>query len=91
MRYSYLIRAVRFLDWLYKIYVQVVIREFDLKTLKFLSTDTEQAFVLPECKSSVSYKTRDILLIGVNLNDGESMTDSGYSATQYLFSVPSNA
>eukprot|EP01036_Dinobryon_divergens_P031474 gene31474-40875_t len=55
----------------------VVTREFDLKTLKFLS-ETDQGFVLPECKSRVSYKTRDILLIGTDLHDGESMTDSGY-------------
>eukprot|EP01034_Spumella_vulgaris_P029930 gene29930-37063_t len=35
-------------------------------------------FILPPAKSSVSWKSIDVLLIGTDLHDGVSMTDSGY-------------
>ena len=38
---------------------------------------TDGGFVLPEAKSSVSWKTRDILLIGTDTGPG-ALTDSGY-------------
>jgi len=53
----------------------VVVREFNLKTLEFVSVDP---FILPECKSRVSYKSVNTLLIGTDLKDGNSMTDSGF-------------
>ena len=52
-----------------------VIREYDLHTREFITTN---GFNLPEAKSRIAWKSRDILLVGTDLNDGVSMTDSGY-------------
>jgi len=54
----------------------VVIREFNLKTKSFV-LEADGGFVVPEAKSSVSWKSRDCLLVGTNTGEG-SMTDSGY-------------
>lgn len=54
-----------------------VIREFDLSTFKFVS-EKEGGFVLSEAKSRVAWKTADILLVGTDFKDNNSMTDSGY-------------
>jgi len=54
-----------------------VIREFDLSTFRFVS-EKDEGFVLPEAKSRVSWKTADILLVGTDFKDNNSMTDSGY-------------
>jgi prolyl oligopeptidase len=57
----------------------VVLREFDLETRRFVAPDAEErGFVVPEAKSTVSWLTRDALLIGTDMKDGASMTDSGY-------------
>jgi len=56
----------------------VVIREFDLNTLQFI---TENGFNIAEGKTDVSWKSRDLLLIGVDLKDGKSVTTSGYPRT----------
>jgi prolyl oligopeptidase len=58
----------------------VVVREFDLVTKRFVP-ESEDGFVLPESKSRVSWKTEDMLLIGTDFKDGESLTDSGYPRT----------
>ena len=52
-----------------------VIREYDLHTREFIVTN---GFNLPEAKSRIAWKSRDMLLVGTDLNDGVSMTDSGY-------------
>jgi prolyl oligopeptidase len=52
----------------------VHIREFDLLTNEFV---TENPFCLPEAKSSASYKSRDVLLVGTDTGP-DSLTDSGY-------------
>lgn len=54
-----------------------VIREFDLVTLDFV----EGGFSLPEAKSQVTWLDQDTLLVGTDMKDGESMTDSGYPRT----------
>jgi prolyl oligopeptidase len=51
-----------------------VVREFDLIEMKFLPDE----FYLPEAKSRVAWKTKDILLVGTDVHDGKSLTDSGY-------------
>lgn len=51
-----------------------VMREFDLMTKQFVATD---AFFLPEAKSSVSWQSEDVLLVGTDAGPG-SMTASGY-------------
>lgn len=51
-----------------------VVREFDLETLSFV----EGGFFLPEAKSTVSWKSLDVLLVGTDLKDGQSLTESGY-------------
>lgn len=53
-----------------------VVREFNLKTKKFI-TPEEGGFYVPEAKSSVGYRTRDEVLIGTDFGEG-SMTSSGY-------------
>ena len=53
-----------------------IIREFNLETLLFVETDNK--FYLPEAKSSVHWKTPDILWVGTDLHDDNSLTDSGY-------------
>jgi len=56
----------------------VVMREFDLVNKRFVSED-QQPFYLPEAKSRVAWKSRDVLLVGTDFHrDGSSMTDSGY-------------
>lgn len=50
-----------------------VVREFDLMTKTFV----EGGFLLPEAKSSVSWRDRDHLWIGTDFGPG-SMTESGY-------------
>ena len=54
------------------------IKEFDLLTGDFV---TEQPFILPEAKSRVSYKSRNVLLVGTEIGGKESLTDSGYPRT----------
>jgi prolyl oligopeptidase len=54
-----------------------VVREFDLQKLDFVPA-SENPFYVPEAKSRVSWKSRDVLLIGTDLKDGESLTESGY-------------
>ena len=67
----------------------VHIREFDLLTQQFVGTslssdpEEEQAdpgppFVVPEAKTRVSYKSRNVLLIGTEVGGKDSLTDSGY-------------
>jgi prolyl oligopeptidase len=53
-----------------------VIREFNLVSKTFVA-EADGGFVLPEAKSSVSWKTRDVLLVGTDTGEG-SLTDSGY-------------
>ena len=53
----------------------VEVREFDLDRKTFVPVD--EAFMLPEAKTSVSYKGRDILLVGSDFGPG-SLTSSGY-------------
>lgn len=53
-----------------------VVREFNLVTKEFVA-EADGGFVLPEAKSSVTWKTRDVLLIGTDTGKG-SLTDSGY-------------
>ena len=48
-------------------------REFDLQTKAFV----DGGFFLPEAKGSVSWKSRDVLLVGTDFGAG-SLTDSGY-------------
>jgi len=56
----------------------VVMREFDLVNKRFVPDD-QQPFFLPEAKSRVAWKSRDVLLVGTDFHqDGSSMTDSGY-------------
>eukprot|EP00039_Didymoeca_costata_P024962 m.11957 g.11957 ORF g.11957 m.11957 type:complete len:708 (+) comp4563_c0_seq2:125-2248(+) len=55
----------------------VVVREFNVDKKEFV---TENAFFLPEAKSSVCYKSRDVLLVGTDMEEG-SLTDSGYPRT----------
>lgn len=56
-----------------------VIREFDLESLQFVTPEGDgKGFVLPEGKSVTSWKSLDLLLIGTDLKDGKSVTDSGY-------------
>jgi len=57
----------------------VVLREFDIASRRFVAPDAdERGFVVEEAKSSVSWLTRDTLLVGTDMKDGASMTDSGY-------------
>ena len=58
----------------------VVVREFDLTTMKFVP-ESEGGFVVPEAKTRVSWLTRDSLLVGTDFGDGKSLTDSGYPRT----------
>lgn len=54
-----------------------VVREFNLSTGSFVPN----GFYVPESKSRVSWKSRDVLFIGTDLKDGNSLTDSGYPRT----------
>ncbi|MFM8578538.1 MAG: prolyl oligopeptidase family serine peptidase [Planctomycetaceae bacterium] len=51
-----------------------VIREFDLVSKRFV----EGGFVVPEAKTTVSWKDRDTLLVATDFGPG-SLTDSGYA------------
>jgi len=53
-----------------------VIREFDLTKNDFVS-EKDKGFFLPEAKSTVSYKTRDILYVGTDFGPN-TLTSSGY-------------
>ena len=57
----------------------VHVKEFDFVKGDFVGTD-EHGFVLPEAKSRVSYKSRDVLLVGTDFGL-DSLTDSGYPRT----------
>ena len=50
-----------------------VVREFDLTTRAFIA----DGFVLPEAKSDVVWRDRDVIYVGTDFGSG-SMTDSGY-------------
>jgi prolyl oligopeptidase len=50
-----------------------VIREFDLNTRQFVTN----GFYLPEAKSHVDWRSRDVLYVGTDFGPG-SLTDSGY-------------
>jgi prolyl oligopeptidase len=52
-------------------------KEFDLEEMEFV---TDKPFELPEAKSQVSYKSRDVVLVGTDFGPG-SLTDSGYPRT----------
>ena len=52
-----------------------VIREFDLNRKEFI---VDNGFILPEAKSRVAWQSRDLLLVGTDLRDQQSLTDSGY-------------
>ena len=54
----------------------VHIKEFDLTTNEFVSEE-DGAFAVGEAKTRVSYKGRDVLLVGSDFGEG-SLTDSGY-------------
>lgn len=58
-----------------------VLREFDLVSGEFV---TEDAFVLPEAKSDVSWVDQDTLLVSTDMGEG-SLTDSGYPARVYVW------
>ena len=56
-----------------------VVREFDVDKKRFIS-ESEGGFRLPEAKSDLCYRGRDVLLVGTDMGEG-SMTDSGYPRT----------
>lgn len=51
-----------------------VVREFDLIAQDWVK---DNAYAVPEAKTRVSYKSRDLLLIGTDSGEG-SLTASGY-------------
>lgn len=57
-----------------------VVREFDLNTKEFIS-DADNGFNLPEAKSRVAWKDENLLLIGTDFGESNSLTDSGYPRT----------
>jgi len=57
----------------------VHIKEFDLATGEFVSVE-DGAFLVGEAKTRISYKGRDVLLVGSDFGEG-SLTDSGYPRT----------
>ncbi len=50
-------------------------REYDVPNKRFFERNPD-VFFLPEAKHDVSYKTRDVLLVGTDTGEG-SMTTSG--------------
>ncbi|OLP98478.1 putative peptidase y4nA [Symbiodinium microadriaticum] len=54
-----------------------VVREFSLETKAFIP-ESENGFKVGACKTRVSYKSRDVLLIGTDTGAEDDMTDSGY-------------
>eukprot|EP00606_Chrysophyceae_sp_TOSAG23-5_P001454 GSChrysophyteH2.ASY1.ANO1.1144.1 assembled CDS len=57
-----------------------VVREFDLLSKAFV-LPVDGGFAIPEAKSFVSWKDADTLLVGTDMHDGVSVTDSGYPRT----------
>lgn len=55
----------------------VHIKEFDLKTGDFVE---DRPFTLPEAKTRVSYRSRNVIMVGTDMGP-ESLTDSGYPRT----------
>eukprot|EP00321_Phaeocystis_globosa_P008677 CAMPEP_0118811840 /NCGR_PEP_ID=MMETSP1162-20130426/1914_1 /TAXON_ID=33656 /ORGANISM="Phaeocystis Sp, Strain CCMP2710" /LENGTH=754 /DNA_ID=CAMNT_0006741511 /DNA_START=1 /DNA_END=2265 /DNA_ORIENTATION=- len=55
------------------------VREFDIDKKRFIP-EAEGGFRLPEAKSDLCYRGRDLLLVGTDTGEG-SMTDSGYPRT----------
>jgi prolyl oligopeptidase len=55
------------------------IKEFDMLTAEFVA-EQDQPFNLPEAKTSASYKSRNVLLVGSDFGP-DSLTDSGYPRT----------
>ena len=63
----------------------VIIREFDLATKEFVSAENN-AFVLPEAKSGVTWKSENVLLVGTdmkNTDGSDTVTASGYPRVVY--------
>ena len=63
----------------------VVIREFDLISKDFVSA-ADNAFVLPEAKSGVTWKSENVLLVGTdmkNTDGSDTVTASGYPRVVY--------
>jgi len=56
-----------------------VVREYDVKNRRFFEP-SKDVFFVPEAKTHVSYKTRDILLVSSDFGEG-SLTTSGYART----------
>ena len=54
----------------------VFVKEFDLLKEEFVN-EIDGGFTLPEAKTRVSYKSRDVLWVGTDFGPG-SLTDSGY-------------
>jgi prolyl oligopeptidase len=57
-----------------------VVREFNLKKKEFVNLE-ENGFFIPESKSRAFWISDNELLVGVDLHDGVSLTDSGYPRT----------
>ena len=57
-----------------------VIKEFDLVAKRFIPAG-DGGFYLPEAKSRVSYKSRDVVLVGTDDGSKGSLTSSGYPRT----------
>jgi prolyl oligopeptidase len=63
----------------------VVIREFDLSTKKFITSE-ENGFQLPEAKSGVTWKNENVLIVGTdmkNTDGSDTVTASGYPRVVY--------
>ncbi|CAJ1439539.1 unnamed protein product [Effrenium voratum] len=56
-----------------------VIREFNVDKKAFVPPE-EGGFTIKECKTNVSYKSRDVVLVGTDTGAANDMTDSGYPA-----------
>ncbi|CAL1157295.1 unnamed protein product [Cladocopium goreaui] len=54
-----------------------VIREFNVEKKEFVPEESG-GFTIKECKSGVSFKSRDVLLVGTDTGADGDMTDSGY-------------
>ena len=57
----------------------VVVREFDLSSKSFIKPE-DGGFYVPEAKTSISWRTRDLVFIGTKFegHDKDGLTDSGY-------------
>jgi prolyl oligopeptidase len=58
----------------------VVVREFDVATRQFVA----DGFVLPEAKSTISWRDRDAIYVATDFGPG-TLTDSGYPRTARLW------